>query len=87
MIGRIRNGWKALLALNQFGRCFIAIGIGAFFFAISDWIDPPSILSSQESYMGAAYRLFGRSGPVIVWMCFGSAFIWIGLLVGKRKEK
>ena len=90
MFYRIKKRWKEILELRGYGRFFLVLGIACFARALCYWIFPPTPLvaiKQTESYSDLVYRLFGLWGLVILWMCFGGAFIWVGLLVGKNNPK
>jgi hypothetical protein len=90
MIDRIKAKWKEIRELNDVGRFLIVLGIACFSRALWYCIFPPTPMvytKKMESYSDQVYRLFGLWGVVILWICFGGAFIWVGLLVGKNKPK
>jgi len=91
MIDQIKRVWrKSFLELNEFGRLWIVVGVACLLYALVHWIDPPTPLvtiKKMESTSDQSYRLLGLPGLVILWVCIGGAFIWVGLLFGKNKPK
>jgi len=91
MIDRIKRVWRNnFLELNEFGRFWIVVGVACLLYALVHWIDPPTPLvtiKKIESTSDQSYRLLGLPGLVILWVCIGGAFIWVGLLFGKNKPK